>query len=161
MNEFSRITISHMTVGCSFVSRILTIRSERGIKVPHIILEYTDNIKQEADIPSLLKKINEVFVLKSHIFPIGGIRSRAIELHDYCVADGTEDDAFVHVTVKIGAGRSEKDKKETCDELFEVIKRHFSALYAKRYLALSLDLVEFSEAGTYKYNNIHKRYTTL
>src|SRR5579875_3573375 len=129
--------------------------------MPHFIVEYTDNIKEDADIKGLLKKINGVLISHSDIFPIGGIRSRAIELHDYCVADGTEDDAFVHVTVKIGAGRSEKDKKETCDELFEVIKRHFSALYAKRYLALSLDLVEFSEAGTYKYNNIHKRYTTL
>ncbi|WHY79406.1 5-carboxymethyl-2-hydroxymuconate Delta-isomerase [Neobacillus sp. WH10] len=126
--------------------------------MPHIILEYTDNIKTEANISSLLKKLNMVLISKSNIFPIGGIRSRAILLHDYCVADGTVDDAFVHVMLKIGAGRSEKDKKETCDELFEVIKGHFAELFAQRYLALSVELVEFSEAGTYKYNNIHKRY---
>ncbi|WML31764.1 5-carboxymethyl-2-hydroxymuconate Delta-isomerase [Neobacillus sp. OS1-32] len=126
--------------------------------MPHIIIEYTDNIKSEADISNLLKKINHVFTTRSHLFPIGGVRSRAIELHDYCVADGTQDDAFVHVTVKIGAGRSVEDKKETCDTLFEVIKDHFFDLYTKRYLALSLELVEFSEAGTYKHNNIHKRF---
>ncbi|MDQ0175352.1 5-carboxymethyl-2-hydroxymuconate Delta-isomerase [Bacillus chungangensis] len=126
--------------------------------MPHIIVEYTANIKNEANMPELLKKINDVLISKSAIFPIGGIRSRAIELQDYRVADGAEDDAFVHVALKIGAGRSETDKKTACDELFDVIKDHFAVLFTKRYLALSMELIEFSEAGTYKQNNIHARY---
>ena len=125
--------------------------------MPHFIIEYTDNIKDEADIPGLLKKINEVLISRSDVFPIGGIRSRAIELHDYRVADGTEDDAFVHGMLKIGGGRSEDDKKSACDALFDVMKEHFSELFAKRYLALSMELVEFQTA-TYKQNNIHQRY---
>jgi len=126
--------------------------------MPHFILEYTDNIKKEAKIPELLKKVNDVLISKSDIFPIGGVRSRAIELKDYCVADGSEDDAFVHGTLKIGAGRTEEDKKTVCDEIFAVMKDHFSILFKRRYLALSLELYEFSEFGTYKYNNIHQRY---
>lgn len=132
--------------------------SERGESMPHFIVEYTDNIKKEADIPNLLKKVNDVLICRSHLFPTGGIRSRAIELQDYRVADGAEDDAFVHAIVKIGAGRSAEHKKETCDELFEVIKDHFADLFTSRYLALSMELIEFSEEGTYKYNNIHKRF---
>jgi 5-carboxymethyl-2-hydroxymuconate isomerase len=126
--------------------------------MPHFIIEYTDNIKAEADIPGLLEKINGVLISRSNIFPVGGIRSRAIELHNYRIADGAEDDAFVHATLKIGAGRSEADKKATCDELFDVIKAHFADLFAKRYLALSMELIEFSESGTYKHNNIHARF---
>lgn len=125
--------------------------------MPHFILEYTDNIKEEANIPDLLKKINQVLISRSDIFPIGGIRSRAIELKHYFVADGTENDAFVHGTLKIGAGRSEEDKKAVCEEIFAVLKEHFSELYEKRYLALSLELYEFS-FGTFKLNNIHGRY---
>jgi len=126
--------------------------------MPHFILEYTDNIKGEADIPGLLRKVNETLIRFSHIFPIGGIRSRAIELHDYVVADGSQDDAFVHATLKIGAGRSEADKKAVGDALFGVIKEHFASLYERRGLALSMEIYEFSEAGTYKHNNIHARY---
>jgi len=126
--------------------------------MPHIIIEYTDNIKAEAKIPLLLEKIHDVIISKSPLFPIGGLRSRAIELQDYRVADGKEDDAFVHVTLKIGRGRSEEDKKKSSDELFEVIKTHFSELFSKRYLALSMELFEFSEEGTYKHNNIHQRF---
>ncbi|MEH6944754.1 5-carboxymethyl-2-hydroxymuconate Delta-isomerase [Bacillus sp. JJ722] len=126
--------------------------------MPHFIVEYTDNIKGDIRIDELLQKVNKILISYSPIFPIGGIRSRAIELKHYYVADGTEDDAFVHATLKIGSGRSEKEKKEVCDQLFDMIQCHFSELFNKRYLALSLELYEFSEFGTYKKNNIHKRY---
>ncbi|RKP52530.1 5-carboxymethyl-2-hydroxymuconate Delta-isomerase [Trinickia fusca] len=126
--------------------------------MPHIIVEYTDNLREDARVALLLKTINETLIAQGGVYPTGGIRSRAIELHDYCVADGTENDAFVHVTLKIGSGRSEAVKQQTCDALFEAIKAHFSEVYARRYLALSLELVEFSESGSYKHNNIHERY---
>jgi 5-carboxymethyl-2-hydroxymuconate isomerase len=126
--------------------------------MPHFIVEYTDNIRAEADIPGLLEKVHAVLMGYGDTFPIGGIRSRAIELHHYRVADGTADDAFVHATLKIGQGRPAAIKRQVCDELFAVIKDHFADLFAKRYLALSMELVEFAEFGTYKHNNIHTRF---
>jgi 5-carboxymethyl-2-hydroxymuconate isomerase len=126
--------------------------------MPHIVVEYTDNIRDDARMPALLKTLNDTLIAQGDAFPIGGIRSRAIALHDYRVADGSEDDAFVHVTLKIGAGRSDAVKQAACDALFDALKAHFAELYARRYLALSMELSEFSEAGTYKHNNIHARY---
>lgn len=125
--------------------------------MPHIIVEYTDNIKSGAMVDELLEKLHAVLISRDSIFPIGGIRSRAIELNQYRVADGTEDDAFVHVTLKIGNGRSGVDKKATCDEMFEVLKKHFSPLVEKRNLAISLELYEFTHP-TYKFGNIHNRF---
>lgn len=123
--------------------------------MPHLIIEYTDNIKKDANIPQLLKKLNHVLIALD--YPIGGIRSRAIELQDYCVADGSEDDAYVHGQLKIGSGRSTEVKQATCDQLFEVMKAHFADLFSNRSLALSLELVEFTYP-TLKHNNIHQRY---
>lgn len=124
----------------------------------HLIIEYTSNIRAEADLPALLKKANDIIIAQDGVFPIGGIRSRAIELTDYRMADGAADYAFVHATFKIGAGRTPAVKKRVCDELFEMMKAHFAALYAKRYLALSMELYEFDEGGTYKHNNVHTRF---
>ena len=126
--------------------------------MPHFIVEYTANIKAEADIPKLLAKVNETLIAQGGIFPIGGIRSRAIELHDYSIADGQADYAFVHCNLKIGAGRTGAQKKKVCDDLFAAIQAHFADLFSKRYLALSLELTEFSDTGTYKHNNIHPRF---
>ncbi|RLQ97382.1 5-carboxymethyl-2-hydroxymuconate Delta-isomerase [Falsibacillus albus] len=125
--------------------------------MPHFIVEYTDNLKQEGDIKAFLQKVNEYMMSRGDVFPTGGIRSRAIELHDYVIADGQEDDAFVHATLKLGKGRSEEVKKLVCEELFSLMKEHFAGLFDKRYLALSMELMEFAH-GTYKHNNIHKRF---
>lgn len=126
--------------------------------MPHLIYEYTDNLKAEGDISGLLRKTNQVVIAQGGVFPIGGIRARAICLTDYCVADGSADDAFVHLTFKMGAGRTSEEKQKVGDELFAMLKEHFAALFARRGLALSMEIVEFSEAGTWKHNNIHARY---
>ncbi|WP_138417610.1 5-carboxymethyl-2-hydroxymuconate Delta-isomerase [Aquibacillus sediminis] len=125
--------------------------------MPHLVIEFTDNIKTESNIPELLKKVNQTLLTHQDIIPIGGLRSRAIALQDYLVADGSEDDAFVHVTLKLGKGRTEEQKKVVCEDLFAVIKDHFADLFEKRYLALSMELYEFTNP-TYKQNNIHHRY---
>ena len=87
-----------------------------------------------------------------------GVRVRAIPCDDYCIADGSIADAgFVHAILKIGAGRSEAAKQAVCTGLFEIMKSHFAEAFAKQGLALSLELHEFSEAGTLKHNNLHAR----
>jgi 5-carboxymethyl-2-hydroxymuconate isomerase len=123
----------------------------------HFIVEYTRNLATEADIPALLRKANEALIAQQ-VYPIGGIRSRAIELKDWCMADGAADYAFVHGTLKMGAGRSREIRQRTGDALFEVMKTHFAEIYARRYLALSLEIYEFDEAGTWKHNNVHARF---
>ena len=123
----------------------------------HLIVEYTRNIAANADIPGLLRRANEILIAQQ-VYPVGGIRSRAVELTDWRMADGAEDYAFVHGTLKIGAGRSREVRQRTGDALFEVMKAHFADLYARRYLALSLDIYEFDEAGTWKHNNVHARF---
>ncbi|HZF15285.1 MAG TPA: 5-carboxymethyl-2-hydroxymuconate Delta-isomerase [Steroidobacteraceae bacterium] len=128
----------------------------------HLIIEYTANLKPEARLAELLTKANDIIIAQEidrhGVFPVGGIRSRAVELTDYRMADGAADYAFVHATFKIGAGRSPAVKKKVCDELFGMMKAHFAELYARRYLALSLELYEFDEGGTYKHNNVHARF---
>lgn len=126
--------------------------------MPHLIVEYTDNIANPR-IPELLKALNGVLLSRPDIFPVGGIRARAYRLSEYELADSTHpDDAFVHVCLKIGAGRSEEVKKATGDELFAVLAEHFAEAFAAHGLMLSQEIQEFSEAGTWKKNNIHTRY---
>lgn len=128
--------------------------------MPHLIYEITDNLDvADADIQGLLRKSNQVLIDQGGVFPTGGIRSRVIWLKDYCVADGAQSgDAFVHATLKIGAGRADEAKKKTGDALFAMLSDHFAAFFERHGLALSMEIAEFSEAGTWKKNNIHPRY---
>ncbi|CZZ05287.1 5-carboxymethyl-2-hydroxymuconate Delta-isomerase [Enterobacter roggenkampii] len=122
--------------------------------MPHFIAECTDNIREQADLPGLFAKVNEALAATG-IFPIGGIRSRAHWLDTWQMADGKHDYAFVHMTLKIGAGRSLESREEVGEMLFALIKTHFAALMASRYLALSFELDELHPALNYKQNNVH------
>ena len=122
--------------------------------MPHFIAECTDNIREQADLPGLFAKVNEALAATG-IFPIGGIRSRAHWLDTWQMADGKHDYAFVHMTLKIGAGRSLESRKAVGEMLFALIKAHFADLMASRYLALSFELDELHPTLNYKQNNVH------
>ncbi|MEG4676842.1 5-carboxymethyl-2-hydroxymuconate Delta-isomerase [Enterobacter cloacae] len=122
--------------------------------MPHFIAECTDNIREQADLPGLFAKVNEALAATG-IFPIGGIRSRAHWLDTWQMADGKQEYAFVHMTLKIGAGRSLESREEVGEMLFALIKAHFANLMASRYLALSFELDELHPTLNYKQNNVH------
>ena len=122
--------------------------------MPHFIAECTDNIREQADLPGLFAKVNEALAATG-IFPIGGIRSRAHWLDTWQMADGKHDYAFVHMTLKIGAGRSLESREAVGEMLFALIKTHFAELMAARYLALSVELDELHPTLNYKQNNVH------
>lgn len=131
--------------------------------MPHLTFEYTANLAGEGDLQGLVNAAAAILVSRQDddgkpVYPIGGVRVRAIRLDTWCMADGQDDYGFVHAALKVGAGRPPDVLKATGDALFEVMKRHFEALYDRRYLALSLEIGEFSEAGTWKHNNVHARF---
>lgn len=126
--------------------------------MPHFIAECTDNIREQADLPGLFAKVNEALAATG-IFPPGGIRSRAHWLDTWQMADGKQDYAFVHMTLKIGAGRSLESREAVGEMLFALIKAHFADLMAARYLALSFELDELHQTLNYKQNNVHALFT--
>ncbi|MFM0296310.1 MULTISPECIES: 5-carboxymethyl-2-hydroxymuconate Delta-isomerase [Paraburkholderia] len=129
--------------------------------MPHLTLEYSANLADHASIGQLCNALAHSLDTQreneQRVYPLGGIRVRALRCEQYCIADGRADAAFLHANLKIGAGRSEAVKKATGDALFALIKQHFAAEFEQHGLALSLEINEFSEAGTWKHNNLHVR----
>lgn len=129
--------------------------------MPHLTLEYSANLTNDESIGALCRTLAQSLDAQredgQRVYPLGGIRVRALRCEQYCIADGREDAGFLHASLKIGAGRSDAVKKATGDVLFDVIKQHFAEAFDKQGLALSLEIREFSEAGTWKHNNLHAR----
>ncbi|EJL30774.1 5-carboxymethyl-2-hydroxymuconate isomerase [Caulobacter sp. AP07] len=126
--------------------------------MPHAIVEWTSNLKGEADIHGLLQLIAKRMGQTNGVFPLGGIRVRGIELTDYVIADDSGQDAFVNITFKIGAGRPADFKTQFFGALFEDVAAHFGDLFERRYLALSMYVEEFEDGASFKKNNLHKRF---
>lgn len=126
--------------------------------MPHCTVEYTRNLDARGDIPGLLAKLAAKFRDSDGVFPIGAIRVRAIRLDEYVIADGAADDAFVHITVKIGQGRPAEFRKTFFDAFFDIAKAHLAPVFDERGTALSMYVEEVDEQGAYRHNTIHKRF---
>ncbi len=125
--------------------------------MPHFIIEATDNLRSEIDFQPLFAEIH-TYLADTGIFPLGGIRSRVHWVDVYRMADGKEDDAFIHITLKIGAGRSVETLKPVGEQVFKILTSFFEPLFAKRYFALSFEICEIHDILNFKKNNIHHRF---
>ena len=126
----------------------------------HAVVEWTDNLAAEGfAIRPLLELIARAMREADGIFPWGGIRIRGLCLSDYVIADDNGEDAFINISVKMGAGRDPIWKAKFFGELFEQIKANLAELFDRRYLALSLYVEEADERGSFKHNNLHTRFS--
>ena len=107
--------------------------------MPHLTLEYSDNI--EVDVQPLLARLHEEVVATGAI-NLKGIKSRAIKHTQYRIADGDPDYAFVHVGLLIREGRSIEVQKEATQRVMKVLKETFGHLFETRKLSLTVDLKE-------------------
>lgn len=128
--------------------------------MPHFIAEYTNNLEQHADLPGLFEKVHTTLGATG-VFPLGGIRSRAVRLDTWRMADGKHDYTFVHMTLKVGHGRDLPTRKRVAEALFDVIREHFAQLQADRLLALSFEMIELHEVLNFKENNVHAFLSSL
>ena len=92
--------------------------------MPHIVLEYSDNLPELPDFRALFDDIHQALAR------VGGIRlenckSRArIASHVY-IGDGDPDNAFIHLHVEFVEGRSTEVKQAIGRECLELIKRYY------------------------------------
>lgn len=122
--------------------------------MPHFILEHAANLSNELlDLDNLFENLVEEAVATG-LFPLAGIRCRAHCCEHFRIADGTKSFSFVHLNVRIGAGRSEAQKEHAAKKLFNVLKLHLAEIYEQQGLAISFELTELP---TYKFNHNNLR----
>lgn len=120
----------------------------------HFILEYSANLKpDELDLNTLFEKLHQA-ALATKLFPLAGIRSRAHRCEHFRIADGDATYGFVHLHVKLGAGRSDAEKKAAAESFFDVLGSHLNPIYEQQGLAISFEMNELPSILKYNKNNL-------
>lgn len=122
--------------------------------MPHFILEYSRNLEPELDVDALFRTLRSA-ALEIGIFPPGGIRFRSYPCETYLVADGKPENAFVHLTLKLGHGRSLDVKKSAGEKLFAALTEQLNPIFETRPLAISFEMRELDPELSFKKNNLH------
>ncbi|MGH8246221.1 MAG: 5-carboxymethyl-2-hydroxymuconate Delta-isomerase [Gammaproteobacteria bacterium] len=125
----------------------------------HFILEYSANLKGELDVPGLLRAVHAAAV-ESAVFPLGGIRFRAVRCDEYLIADGDPENAFIHMSVRMGHGRTLETRKAVGEKLFAALTGFLAPIFGSRPLGISFEISELDPDLNFKKNNIHERLKT-
>lgn len=143
--------------------------------MPHLVILYTANLHQDADMTALCRALADTMLLQRDedgkaVFPTGGTRVLAYPAPHYAVADGgaagraagthsasgdAGDYAFAYLNLRMGRGRSDAIKKQVGDALLATAKAHFAPIFEKRRLGLTLQIDEGAEVYDAKHSNLH------
>lgn len=124
--------------------------------MPHLTIDYSANVEQHVDIDGFCKAMHAAMVAAG-LFELGGIRVRALCAQHYVVADGDPRNAYVHMSLRIGAGRTLEQRKHAGAAIFEAARDFLDGLFETPHFALSLAMDELDPDLNWKKNSMHAR----
>ena len=80
--------------------------------MPHIIVEYAENIAGDLQIESILMTIHQS-IAESGLFKANQIKSRAYPFKEFTNAGGS--DPYIHIQARIKSGRDSDNKKQLAE----------------------------------------------
>jgi 5-carboxymethyl-2-hydroxymuconate isomerase len=123
--------------------------------MPHFTIEYSANLDSRIDMASVVEVVRKAAV-ETGIFPLGGIRVRAIRCEHYAVADGNPALGFLDMVLRLGEGRDLATRKTAGEHVFKALSAHLDPVFAASRFALSFDMHINDKETSWKRNNIHE-----
>ena len=122
--------------------------------MPHFTLEYSANLDGLVDMGATVELVRKAAV-ETGIFPLGGIRVRAIRCEHYAIADGRKNYGFLDMVLRLGEGRDLAARKKAGEHIFKALSAHLDPVFANSKFALSFDMQINDKETSWKRNNIH------
>jgi 5-carboxymethyl-2-hydroxymuconate isomerase len=123
--------------------------------MPHFTIEYSANLDKRVDMAKVVEIVRKAAV-ETGIFPLGGIRVRAVKCEHYAIADGNPNLGFLDMVLRLGEGRDLATRKKAGEHVFKALSAHLDPVFAQSKFALSFDMQINDKETSWKRNNIHE-----
>ncbi len=124
--------------------------------MPHLSYEYSANLDSVINHEKLCVALHSA-ALETGMFELGALRVRALKSTAYAVADLLPQNAFIHLTISIGAGRSEDTKKAAGNHIWAALTDFLAPRFETPNFALTMEIREIDPDFSWKKNAIHPR----
>jgi 5-carboxymethyl-2-hydroxymuconate isomerase len=114
-----------------------------GDRMPHIILEYSENILERPDVDDLFKRLHELLIQHGP-FKLSDIKSRVIRHQEYFVADGNNSNGFIHLTLSILKGRDLSLRQALGKRILSFLIKEFARSHAQLKCSITVDIRELN-----------------
>ena len=91
--------------------------------MPHLTIEVTENLRSQVKAAALLDAVQEE-LLASGVFDGPDIKSRVMWLSDFRIGRATGEEAFVHASLALLAGRVEAVRKQLSKVIVAALSAH-------------------------------------
>jgi 5-carboxymethyl-2-hydroxymuconate isomerase len=122
--------------------------------MPHFTIEYSANLDERVDMGAVVELVRRAAV-ETGIFPVGGIRVRAIKCEHYAIGDGNTQLGFLSMVLRLGEGRDLPTRKKAGEHIFKALSAYLDPVFASSKFALSFDMQINDKETSWKRNNIH------
>ena len=122
--------------------------------MPHFTIEYSGNLDRRVDIGAVVELVRKAAV-ETGIFPLGGIRVRAVRCEHYAIADGAADYSFLDMVLRLGEGRDLAARQKAGEHIFKALSAYLDPVFTTSKFALSFDMQINDKETSWKRNNIH------
>ena len=123
--------------------------------MPHFTIEYSANLDGRVDMGAVVELVRKEAVATG-IFPLGGIRVRAIKCEHYAIADGARNFGFLDMVLRLGEGRDLATRQKAGEHIFKALSAYLDPVFANSKFALSFDMQINDKETSWKRNNIHE-----
>ena len=123
--------------------------------MPHFTIEYSANLDGRVDMGAVVELVRKASV-ETGIFPLGGIRVRAVRCEHYAIADGRKNFGFLDMVLRLGEGRDLATRKTAGEHIFKALSAYLDPVFANSTFALSFDMQINDKETSWKRNNIHE-----
>ena len=122
--------------------------------MPHFTIEYSANLDGRVDMGAMVELVRKEAVATG-IFPLGGIRVRAIKCEHYAIADGRKNFGFLDMVLRLGEGRDLATRQKAGEHIFKALSAYLDPVFANGRFALSFDMQINDKDVSWKRNTIH------
>jgi 5-carboxymethyl-2-hydroxymuconate isomerase len=123
--------------------------------MPHFTIEYSANLDKRVDMGNVVELVRKA-ALETGIFPLGGIRVRAVRCEHFAIADGSAHFGFLDMVLRLGEGRDLAMRKKAGEHIFKALSAYLDPVFASGKFALSFDMQINDKETSWKRNNIHE-----
>ena len=107
--------------------------------MPHISIDYSGNLEETVDMSAFCEALRTAGI-ETGVFPMAGIRVRAIRADHYAIADGDPKHGFIDVSVRLREGRSQETKEAATTHLFAAARSFLAPVFDTHSIALSMEM---------------------
>ncbi len=123
--------------------------------MPHFHIDYSANLEERMDIAAFCEAVR-IAAIETGLFPLAGIRIRALKADHVVMADANPDHAYLDLSVRLRAGRDHGAKVAATEHIFKAAEAFCADVLANSSFMLSCEMRDIDAALSPKTSSIRR-----